>query len=42
MLKNTFFTKFENVPLKWGLMLKNITSVSENEKFNNLNKMGIH
>ena len=30
------------MPLKWGLMIKKITSVSENEKFDNLNNMGIH
>ena len=29
------------MPLKWGLMIKKISSVSENEKFENNISMGI-
>ena len=32
--------KLKNVPFKWGVMIK--ISVRENEKFENLNNMGIH
>ena len=36
-----FFTKFKNVLFKWGLRI-NHKYVSENEKFDNIDNMGIH